>query len=181
MSRLGAILNTASDAVLTVDRRGRIESVNAAAERQFEQSAYGLIGRDVRELLASPHALDQFARIANARSEEAATWELAARRADGSMFPIELTVGRYAVGGNWQYTLVVRDISARREADRSAREHQAALAYVSRLSTAGEMASALAHEMNQPHRAGRGDAKRCGYQGATPPKLAAGSGRSYPD
>jgi two-component system sensor kinase FixL len=149
-SRLGAILNTASDAVLTVDHRGRIESVNAAAERQFAQSAHALIGCEVRDLLASPDALDQFARIADAPSGEAATWELAARRADGSMFPIELTVGRYAIDGDWQYTLVLRDITARREADRKARQHQATLAYVSRLSTAGEMASALAHEMNQP-------------------------------
>jgi two-component system sensor kinase FixL len=149
-SRLGAILNTASDGVLTVDGHGRIESVNAAAERQFGKSAQALIGCDVRDLLVSPNALDQFARIADPTSGEGATREFVARRTDGSTFPIELTVGRYTIDGNWQYTLVIRDITVRRDADRRAREHQAEFAYFSRLSTAGEMASALAHEMNQP-------------------------------
>jgi two-component system sensor kinase FixL len=149
-SRLGVILNTASDAVLTVDDHGRIESVNAAAERQFGKSADALIGCNVRDLLVAPNAIEQFAGIADPTSGQGATREFAARRADGSTFPAELTVGRYEIDGNWQYTLVVRDIAARREADRRAREHQAELAYFSRLSTAGEMASALAHEMNQP-------------------------------
>jgi len=149
-SRLGIILNTASDAVLTVDDKGRVESVNAAAERQFGKSARALVGCDVCDLLAAPDALDQFARIAEPTSGQGTTREFVARRADGSVFPIELTVGRYANDGDLQYTLVVRDISSRREADRRAREHQAEVAYFSRLSTAGEMASALAHEMNQP-------------------------------
>ena len=149
-SRLSVILNTASDAVLTVDEHGRIESANAAAERHFGKSADALIGCDVRDLLAASNALEQFAGIADPASGQAATREFVARRADGSTFPTELTVGRCEIDGNWQYTLVVRDIAARREADRRAREHQAELAYFSRLSTAGEMASALAHEMNQP-------------------------------
>ena len=149
-SRLGIILNTASDAVLTVDDKGCVESVNAAAERQFGKSARALVGCDVCDLLAAPDALDQFARIAEPTSGQGTTREFVARRTDGSVFPIELTVGRYANDGDFQYTLVIRDISSRREADRRAREHQAEVAYFSRLSTAGEMASALAHEMNQP-------------------------------
>ena len=149
-SRLAAILNTASDGVLSVDDRGRIESVNAAAERQFARSADALIGCDVRDLLEAPNALDQFARIADPALGGATTSEFVARRANGSTFPIELTVGRYPIDGNLQYTVVVRDITARRDADKRAREHQAELAYVSRLSVAGEMASALAHEVNQP-------------------------------
>jgi two-component system sensor kinase FixL len=149
-SRLGVILNTAPDGVLTVDDRGRVETVNSAAERQFGKSADELIGSHVHDLLAARDTLDQFARIADPTSGQGPTREFLARRADGGTFPIELTVGRYANDGDLQYTLVVRDIAARREADRRTREHQAELAYFSRLSTAGEMASALAHEMNQP-------------------------------
>jgi len=149
-SRLSIILNTASDAVLTVDDHGCIDSANAAAERQFGKSLGALIGCDVRNLLAAPDALDQFARMATSTSGQGTTSEFVARRSDGSISPIELTVGRYAADGNWQYTLVVRDIARRREADRRSQEHQAELAYFSRLSTAGEMASALAHEINQP-------------------------------
>src|SRR5262249_37348551 len=88
---------------------------------------------------------------------------------------------RYAVDGNWQYTLVVRDIAARREADRRAQEHQAELAYFSRLSTAGEMASSLAHEINQPLTAivayARGCLRLLQRPGSKPDRLHAGIAR----
>jgi two-component system, LuxR family, sensor kinase FixL len=77
-------------------------------------------------------------------------WETAARHADGRQVPIELTLGSSGEGPERRYTLILRDISRRKEAEARAREHEAELAHVSRLSVAGEMASTLAHELNQP-------------------------------
>jgi two-component system sensor kinase FixL len=81
---------------------------------------------------------------------EAGCWELDARRADGNTFPIELSAGRFDLLGAEHYTIVIRDITARRKAEARDREHQAELAHVSRVSLVGEMAAGLAHELSQP-------------------------------
>ena len=145
------ILNTARDGVLTIDARGQIQSINTAVEQQFVCPGDLLIGHDVREFLdAPPDMLRRLRRMTTSTAAEPESWELQARRADGEVFPIELSVGRRDPPGAEQYTLVIRDITSRQKAEARAREHQAELAHVSRVSLAGEMAAALAHELSQP-------------------------------
>ena len=148
-SHLATILNTARDGVLMIDAKGRIESVNPAVERLFGQPAAALIGRDIRALIDAP-SLPRLASAAQSLPDGAAGRELTAHYADGSTFPIELSIGPFGVPGREHYTLVIRDITARREAETRTRAHQSELAQASRLTLAGEMASALAHELNQP-------------------------------
>ena len=147
-SHLAMILNTARDGVLMVDSRGRIESANPSVERLFGRPAAALVGRDIRDLIQSPPLQPDM--VASAFDANAGQWELSARSADGGMFPIELTVGPFGSAGREHYTLVVRDITARRNAETRARAHESELARASRVSLAEEMASALAHELNQP-------------------------------
>ena len=110
-----------------------------------------MIGLDIDELIVdAPNRLALMRRIVSSRSADGTTWELDARRADGHVFPIELSVGRSGSAGAEQYTLVIRDITLRRNAEARARQHNAELAHVSRVSLAGEMAGALAHELSQP-------------------------------
>jgi len=150
-SRRTAILNTARDGVLTIDAEGQIRSTNPAVEQLFAQPGHRLMGLDIGELVVSaPNQLPLMSRILTAQSAEGSAWELDARRADGQVFPIELSVGRCDSAGVEQFTLVIRDITLRRKTEDRARQHQAELAHVSRVSLAGEMAGALAHELNQP-------------------------------
>jgi two-component system sensor kinase FixL len=150
-ARCTAILNTAQDGVLTIDAQGAIQSINQAVERLFSRASRALIGQDVSELVdAGPDLLHRLRRAARLPVAEASAWELDARRADGGTFPIELSVGRVDLLGAEQYTLVIRDITSRRNQEARAREHQAELAHVSRVSLAGEMAAGLAHELSQP-------------------------------
>jgi two-component system sensor kinase FixL len=72
------------------------------------------------------------------------------QRKDGSIFPMELAVGEIASNAKHQFVGFVRDLTMRQERDRLLNEMQTELLHVSRLSTMGEMASALAHELNQP-------------------------------
>ena len=150
-SRRRAVLNTARDGVLTIDARGRIQSINPAVGQLFGLPDGLLIGHDVHEIVdGAPDLLARMSRITCPQATETTTWELDARRADGLVFPIELSIGRCDPPGPEQYTLVIRDISLRRKAETRAREHQAELAHVSRVSLAGKMAAALAHELSQP-------------------------------
>ena len=130
---------------------GKSRSINPAVERLFAEPGHRLIGLDIDELVdGAPNQLPLMSRIVSSQSDEGSVWELDARRADGHVFPIELSVGRCDSAGAEQYTLVIRDITLRRKTEARARQHQAELAHVSRVSLAGEMASALAHELSQP-------------------------------
>ena len=150
-SRRRTILNTARDGVLTIDAHGQIRSINPAVERLFGCPDNLLIGHDVREFVdGAPDLMTWLRRINCSPAAEPTCLELHAHRADGGLFPIELSVGRLDPPGIEQYTLVMRDITSRRKAEARAREHQAELAHVSRVSLAGEMAGALAHELSQP-------------------------------
>jgi two-component system sensor kinase FixL len=149
--RRTAILNTARDGVLTIDARGSIQSINPAVERLFSRPSHQLIGRDVSELVEDvPDLVPRLKLASHSPASEAACWELDARRADGSTFPIEFSAGRFDLLGTEHYTVVIRDITLRRTAESRYREHQAELAHVSRVSLAGEMAAGLAHELSQP-------------------------------
>src|SRR5262245_40902890 len=75
---------------------------------------------------------------------------VAGQRKDGSTFPMELAVGEVNHGGRRQFTGFVRDISERQRTRQRLQELQAELSHVSRLTEMGQMASALAHEINQP-------------------------------
>jgi PAS domain S-box-containing protein len=150
-SRLTTILNTARDGVLTIDANGQIQSTNPAVERLFVYPSHVLIGLDIGELIdTGPNQLPLMSRIVSSQSADGSAWELDARRADGQVFPIALSVGRCDSGGAAHYTLVIRDITFRRKTEARARQHQVELAHVSRVSLAGEMAAALAHELSQP-------------------------------
>ena len=72
------------------------------------------------------------------------------RRKDGSTFPMELSVGEMISGGNRSFTGFVRDLTERQETQQRLQDLQAELIHMSRFTAMGEMASTLAHELNQP-------------------------------
>lgn len=76
--------------------------------------------------------------------------EVEARRKDGTIFPIDLSVGEMRVGARRGFIGVIRDITERHEAQRRVQELTAELVHVSRLSDMGQLAASLAHELNQP-------------------------------
>ncbi len=149
-SHLATILDTAPDGVITVDAAGRIESVNPAVERQFGLDTQSLIGRSITELVPAPNLLSRIEEQVALPAASTSPVPLVARRNDGITFPVELAAGAVSIDHRRQYTLVIRDVTLREASEAKAREHQAKLARVSRISLAGEMASALAHELNQP-------------------------------
>src|SRR5208337_3000430 len=71
-------------------------------------------------------------------------------RRDGSTFPMELAVGEMRASNQRFFTGFIRDVTERQQTEARLQELQAELVYVSRLTAMGEMASALAHELNQP-------------------------------
>lgn len=154
-SRLRAVIETAVDGVILIDGRGLILLYNPACERIFGYSLREVLGRNVKMLMPPPYHDEHDGYIAHyQRTGERRIIgigrEVYGRRKDGTVFPMELSVGEVKESGQVTYVGIVRDISERRQTHQRMTEMQAELMHVSRLSAMGEMATTLAHELNQP-------------------------------
>ncbi|HYD31322.1 MAG TPA: MASE1 domain-containing protein [Azospirillaceae bacterium] len=140
-ARLQALVRTAPDGIITAAPDGTIATLNPAAEHLFGFAAGELVGQPAARILPQFDGM---------RALAAAGGEMDARRHDGSAVPVEVTVSETAVDGRHLFIAMIRDVSQRKQIEARLAQKQAELAHVSRLSLMGEMASALAHEINQP-------------------------------
>jgi PAS domain S-box-containing protein len=128
-ARLRAVLNTATEAIITINEHGLIESANLGAERMFGYSASELVGRNVSILIPPPFARQHDRHLAaylkNGPSRMSGIGiEALAQRKEGSLFPIELTVGEVTLDDRRLFTGFVRDISVRKRAEQALRESE---------------------------------------------------------
>jgi PAS domain S-box-containing protein len=123
--RLADILSTASDAIITIDRDGRIESANTATERMFRYSAKELIGQSIGLFMPSIGRDDQvgpWIRRQPTGPEYAleANREVQLQRRDGSRFPASLSISEVRHLGI--FTLILHDLTRRKELEREVLE-----------------------------------------------------------
>jgi two-component system, LuxR family, sensor kinase FixL len=154
-AQLQSILDTVPEAMIVIDERGIMRSFSAAAERLFGWTAEQAIGKNVSILMPQPYRrehdgyLDRY-RATGERRIIGIGRIVVGERKDGSTFPMELAVGEAKVGPERYFTGFVRDLTERRTQERRMQDLQSELVHVSRLTAMGEMASSLAHELNQP-------------------------------
>lgn len=150
LARLRAVMDSLADGVITTDELGWIESINPAALRMFGCAADGLCGSNVRALLPALEAPGRAAeRLAGS------VREAVGRRADGTTFPVEISVSQARLWDRTIFTTIVRDITPRRSAERAEREHLDRLRQQVRKRTR-QLAAAdgrLAREVEQRRRA----------------------------
>ena len=152
---LRSVLDTVPDAIIVIDDRGTIQSFSTAAEKQFGWTAAEAIGRNVRSLMPQPYRnahdgyLDHYKQTGEKRIIGIGRIVVGERK-DGSTFPMELAVGEMHSSGARFFTGFVRDLTERQDTQQRLQELQAELMHISRLTALGEMASTLAHELNQP-------------------------------
>lgn len=154
-SLIRAILETVPDAMVVIDENGVITSFSNAAERLFGYSEDEVRGQNVKILMPSPHreAHDGYLQHYNATGEKRIIGigrVVEGLRRDGSMFPMELAVGEARTDGHRAFTGFIRDLTNRIEAETQLQRVQSELLHATRLSAVGTLASALAHELNQP-------------------------------
>ena len=154
-AHLQSILDTVPDAMVVIDAQGLIQSFSTAAQRLFGYSADEMMGRNVKILMPSPYRdnhdgyIGRYLHTGERRIIGIGRVVVGQRR-DGSTFPMELSVGEMKSGQRQFFTGFIRDLTERQETEARLQELQAELVHISRLTAMGEMASTLAHELNQP-------------------------------
>jgi two-component system sensor kinase FixL len=152
---LQSILDTVPEAMIVIDERGAMHSFSSAAERLFGYAAEEVLGQNIKMIMPSPyrenhdHYVERYLRTGEKRIIGAGRVVVGARK-DGSIFPMELAVGEMKSDNARFFTGFIRDITERQEVEARLQELQSEIVHISRLTALGEMASALAHELNQP-------------------------------
>ncbi len=145
-----AIMDSASDAIVVVDEEGRLVDVNRQAETLFGRPKEALLGLTAPDL----HPPSEFASVQaafHAMNECGhSLFEHLILRGDGSITSAEVAGTRVRYGDRTIYVGVFRDLSSRRAAETRTQELQEQLAHMNRLGTVAEVATSLAHEINQP-------------------------------
>jgi PAS domain S-box-containing protein len=167
--RYRVMVETASDAVVCMDQNGAILLANPATARVFGHEPAELIGQPLTvlmpEFLRKLHD-DGFRRYL-ATGQRHINWqgaELTGLRKNGQEFPVEVSFGEVHADGHRIFTGFIRDISERKQAEElraSLHTIQLELARVARLTTMGEFAASIAHEVNQPLTAVTNNANAC--------------------
>ncbi|WP_298727246.1 PAS domain S-box protein [uncultured Ferrovibrio sp.] len=153
--RFRAVIDNAHDAIVAIDSKGSIETFNKAAVRIFGYQPEEVIGQNVKLLMPEPYrdAHDKYIHnyVTTGVAKIIGTGrEVQAVRKDGTVFPIDLSVGEMAIGDRRGFIGVIRDITERHVAERRVQELTTELVHVSRLNAMGQFSSSLAHELNQP-------------------------------
>jgi PAS domain S-box-containing protein len=167
--RYRVMVETASDAVVCMDENGAILLANPATARVFGYEPAELTGKPLTvlmpEFLRKMH--ESGLRRYLATGQRHINWqgtELTGLRKNGQEFPVEISFGEVTADGHRIFTGFVRDISERKQAEElraSLQATQLELAQVSRLTTMGELAASIAHEVNQPLTAVTNNANAC--------------------
>ncbi len=153
--RLRSITQTAPDAIVVIDETGIIDTVNPAAERLFGYASDELVGENVKILMPSPYREAHDTHLGRYRETGQKRVigigrVVVGRRKDGTTFPARLSIGEIELEQGRLFTGFLHDITERQDIQRRAGILQQELMHASRLSAMGEMASGIAHELNQP-------------------------------
>ncbi|MBK8543744.1 MAG: PAS domain S-box protein [Caulobacteraceae bacterium] len=154
-AHLRSIFDTAPEAMIVINPEGIVQSYGASSERMFMWRPTEVIGRNISMLMPEPFRahhdgyLQRYLTTGEKRIIGVGRIVVGQRK-DGTTFPMELAVGEVHSDHGRFFTGFVRDLTDHQESEARLKQLQAEVVHISRLSAMGEMASALAHELNQP-------------------------------
>jgi PAS domain S-box-containing protein len=154
-AKLNSIFNASVEGIITIDSTGEIISVNSAVETIFGYTEAELIKCSVDKLLPLLKRKRQRQYLKNKLPAFIGAFigkiqEVEGMHKNSSSLLLDLSIVQYSIDGMSYFTGIVRDVSLRKLQEQQNKEHLEKLAHVTRLGVMGEMASGIAHEVNQP-------------------------------
>ncbi|KCZ51017.1 hypothetical protein HY29_06605 [Hyphomonas beringensis] len=154
-SLLSSMLASVPDAMIVIDEHGIVMAFSSAAEKMFGYKAADIAGKNVSVLMTHRDEDHHNRYIRNYLDTGVAHIIgigriVEAKLADGSTIPVELKIGEADISGRKIFTGYIRDVTDQQAQQHKLSQLQAEVANFSRLSAVGSMASAMAHELNQP-------------------------------
>jgi len=146
VKKLQAMLESAVDAIITIDESGLITTVNPAAARLFGYAPDEFLGRNVRFLMPEPYHAEHDGYIRNYRSTGRRKIigigrEVTGQRRDGSLFPMHLAVSEFEMDGRVHFTGIIHDLSAAKATEMALRQSQ-------KMEAMGQLTGGIAHDFN---------------------------------
>ncbi|WP_181706309.1 two-component system sensor histidine kinase NtrB [Chthonobacter rhizosphaerae] len=154
-ARFASVLDTAADGIVVIDERGVILAFNKSCERLFGYTAEEAIGQNVKIIMPPSYAVEHDRYISHYRRTGERRIigigrEVAGMHRDGTIFPVELSVGEAPTTEGRQFIGILRDLRSRKQTEQRLSQLQAQIMHMTRLSAMDEMGAAMAHELNQP-------------------------------
>lgn len=143
--RIRTVVENIADGIVMFDSAGVIESCNPAMLEIFAYNSASLIGGSIFNLLKMSGRNIDIERLVCI-----GPLEITGIRQDKKELAIEITLSELKQDGKRKLLAVLRDITERRRTEKELTQHRAELAHAGRLSSIGEIAAGLAHELNQP-------------------------------
>lgn len=148
---LNAILNTAVDAIVTINHRGIILHANRAIEKLFGYKPTDLVGKNVSFLMPEPDRSrhDQYIhkyQETGRRNIIGVGRQVLGQKSDGTLIPVDLAISEVKIGDQVLYTGIMRDMTERQQTEAELRDAQLRLIQSERLAAIGQMVTGLAHE-----------------------------------
>ncbi|MDO9423716.1 MAG: PAS domain S-box protein [Methylobacter sp.] len=149
-TKLNAIFNAAAEGIITVDMTGNIVSANTAVDTIFGYKPEELLGCSIDKLMPSSPELVNDGCLPPTMQSIGQIREIEGLHKNGSAVPLDLSMAEFSIDSAKYFTHIVRDVSLRKYREQQDKAHLDELAHVTRLGLMGEMASGIAHEVNQP-------------------------------
>lgn len=154
-ARLLGILDTAADGIIVINAKADILVFNKACEAMFGYAASDVLGKNISLLMPSDFSVDHDRYVSHyletgERRIIGIGREVRGKHADGTVFPLELSVGEAQTPDGRQFIGVIRDVRSRKAVEQRLNQLQAQLVNMARVQAIDEMGAAIAHELNQP-------------------------------